>query len=73
MPLHYAIRALLAPELVHDEPALDALLSEVEQYLKVSDRDKDERIRQNIKSFRQTARSSTAGPITERAAVQGAE
>ena len=54
MPLHYAIRALLAPELVRDEPTLDALLTEVEQYLKDSGQDKGRQIRRNIEKFRQT-------------------
>jgi hypothetical protein len=40
MPLHYAIRALLAPGLKRDYPGLEALLSELEQYLEATGRDK---------------------------------
>jgi hypothetical protein len=66
MPLHYAIRALLAPELVHDEPTLDALLTEVEQYLEDSHRDKGSEIRRNIEKFRQTASASTGDRLQNR-------
>ena len=59
MPLHYAIRALLSPKLVRDEPALDALLTDVEQYLNNSGHDKGRQIRRNIEKFRQASPART--------------
>ena len=52
MPLHYAIRALLAPGLVRDEPGLGALLDEVEQYLVTTERDGRNQIKSNLKKIR---------------------
>jgi hypothetical protein len=53
MPLHYAIRALLAPGLKRDYPGLEALLSELEQYLEATGRDKEGQIKRNLKKFRE--------------------
>jgi hypothetical protein len=71
MPLHYAIRALLASALIHGEPTLDALLTEVEQYLQDTERDKNRRIQRNIEKIRQKLAASNAERLQGEAEFQG--
>src|SRR5262249_50213539 len=65
LPLHHAIRALLPPKLLLDEPNLEALLTEVEQYLKDSKNPcRYKGILQNIEKFRH-ARPTVRDPAGE--------